>query len=100
MTIENPDHTVRTISGRLRTVCGSSRFQRFMPRFYNPRGPQLSDYILPMMLVIDCSEAHRSVLEYVPIRSILSIGGVLSAETIGAIIVGPGSQYASLDTVV
>lgn len=100
MVVENPDHTVKTISGRLCTVCGSSRYQRFMPRYYNPRGPQLSNYILPQMLVIDSSEAHRSDLRYVPIFSILSVGEIQSAETAGVIVVGPGGQYAPLSDVI
>ena len=100
MVVENPDHSVKTISGRLRTVCGSSRYQNFMPRFYNPRGPQLSDYILPQMLVVDSSEAHKSTLNYVPIMSILSVGEIQSAETLGVIVVGPGPQYAPLSTVI
>ena len=100
MVIENPDHTVFSLAGRLRTVCGSSRFQNFMPQFYNPTGPQLSDYILPQMLVIDSSEAHRSKLNYVPIFSILSVGDIQSADTLGVTVVGPGAQYAPLDTVI
>ena len=98
--VEQLDHTVKTISGRLRAVCGSSRYQNFMPRFYNPMGPQLSDYVLPQMLVIDTSEQHKFKLEYVPIMSIQSIDEIKSAQIIDGTIVGPGNQYAPLDTVI
>ena len=100
MVVEMPDKTVKTFAGRLHAVCGSTRYQEFAPRFYNPKGPQLRDYIRPQMLVIDSSKAHESILHYIPIMKILSVGEVESADELGVTIVGPGLQYAKLSTVI
>lgn len=71
-----PGSGMSTITGRLRNVCGSSRYQNFNAVNYDPCGPQLNNYNLPLCLLIDTSKTNVAEYQLIPITRICGIGSV------------------------
>ena len=91
-----------TLSGRVRVIAASTTAQNTGPTDCPPE-PYVHRYISPTMLVIDSSDENYAILTRVNIANIVSIGSVTTAAEAaeeGQIVIGPGSQYQTLDTVI
>lgn len=95
-------NTTATLSGRVRVIAASTIAQNTGPTDCPPE-PYVHRYISPTMLVIDSSDENYAILTRVNIANIVSIGSVTTAAEAaeeGQIVIGPGSQYQTLDTVI
>lgn len=95
-------NTTATLSGRVRVIAASTTAQNTGPTDCPPE-PYVHRYISPTMLVIDSSDENYAILTRVNIANIVSIGSVTTAAEAaeeGQIVIGPGSQYQTLDAVI
>lgn len=101
LTYTNGNNTA-TLSGRVRVIAASTTAQNTGPTDCPPE-PYVHRYISPTMLVIDSSDENYAILTRVNIANIVSIGSVTTAAEAaeeGQIVIGPGSQYQTLDAVI
>ncbi|MCM1295152.1 MAG: hypothetical protein NC311_06395 [Muribaculaceae bacterium] len=88
----------KTITGKVRVIAASTVAQNVDPHTSCPPNPYLAKYIQVTGMIIDSSTDKDAILTRITSTSITGMDSVTPAEeTDGAIVIGPGAQYKSLD---
>lgn len=90
----------KTITGAVRVISASTAAQNVDPHTTCPPDPYVHKYITVNGMIVDSSIDKRAVLTRIKTADIVSLERVTNAdEADGSVVVGTGSQYKQLDTV-